>query len=181
MIVDGYCDVCGSPAGAAPFGPAAVSAASPAPADEPGPTAVRGEPGFSPKPKSGSPITACTQPGCIGMIVDGYCDLCGSPAGAALFAPAAASAASPAPTDEPGPTAVPAPTPVPGPIDEEIPTQRIPPVIDVEGSREVEATPPRVSPRLPISRRATPPRLSPRLPISRGPTPRLPVHSMTTQ
>jgi hypothetical protein len=87
------------------------------------------------------------------MIVDGYCDVCGSPAGAAPFLPAAASAASPAPTDEAGPTAVPAPTPVPGltavpaptpaapgPIDEEIPTQPIPRVIDVEGSREVEAT-----------------------------------------
>jgi hypothetical protein len=85
-------------------------------------------------------MTACTQPGCIGMIVDGYCDLCGSPAGAAPFLPAAASAASPAPTDEPGLTAVPAPTPAPGPIDEQIPTQRIPPMIDVEGSREVEAT-----------------------------------------
>jgi hypothetical protein len=140
MIVDDYCDICGSPAGAAPFVPAAASAASPAPTDEPGPTAVRREPGFFPEPKSGSLMTACTQPGCIGVIVDDYCDICGSPAGAAPFVPAAASAASPAPTDEPGPTAVPAPTPAPGPIDEEIPTQRIPPVIDVEGSREVEAT-----------------------------------------
>jgi hypothetical protein len=41
-IVDRYCDVCGSPAAAAPFVPAgsAASAASPAPADEPGLTAV---------------------------------------------------------------------------------------------------------------------------------------------
>ena len=79
-------------------------------------------------------MTACTQPGCIGMIVDGYCDVCGSPAGAVPFLPAAVSAAPPAPTDEPGLTAA------PGPIDEEIPTQRIPRMIDVEGSREVEAT-----------------------------------------
>jgi len=34
---------------------------------------------------------------------------------------------------------------------------------------------------LPISRRPTPPRVSPRLPISEQPTPRLPVHNMTTQ
>jgi hypothetical protein len=135
-IVDGYCDVCGSPAGAAPFVPAAASVASPVPAEELGPTAVRREPGFSPKPKSGSLMTSCTQPGCTGMIVDGYCDVCGSPAGAVAFVPAAASVASPAPADEPGPTAVPAPTPVPAltavpastptPVSEEIPTQRIP-------------------------------------------------------
>jgi serine/threonine-protein kinase PknG len=24
--------------------------------------------------------TACTQPGCTGSILDGYCDVCGSPA-----------------------------------------------------------------------------------------------------
>ena len=30
-------------------------------------------------------MTACTQPGCTGRIVDGYCDVCGSPAGAAPF------------------------------------------------------------------------------------------------
>ena len=122
MIIDDYCDVCGSPAGAVPFVPAAVSAASPAPADEPGPRAVGGESGFPAKPKSGSPMTACTQPGCTGMIIDDYCDVCGSPAGAVPFVPAAVSAASPVP----GLTAVPAPTPAPGPIDEQIPTQRIP-------------------------------------------------------
>jgi hypothetical protein len=124
--VDGYCDVCGSPAGAVPFVPAAALAASPVPANEPGLTAVRQEPGLPPKPKSGSLMTGCTQPGCTGMIVDGYCDLCGSPASAVPFVPAAASAASPALADKPGLTAVPAPTPAPGPIDEEIPTQRIP-------------------------------------------------------
>ena len=52
-------------------------------------------------------MTACTQPGCTGRIVDGYCDVCGSPAGAAPFVPAgaAASPASPAPADEPSLTA----------------------------------------------------------------------------
>jgi serine/threonine-protein kinase PknG len=49
-IVDGYCDVCGSPA-------AAPSQATAAPA-----------------------TGACTQPGCTGTYVDGYCDVCGSPA-----------------------------------------------------------------------------------------------------
>ena len=24
-------------------------------------------------------MTRCTQPGCTGTIVDGYCDVCGSP------------------------------------------------------------------------------------------------------
>ena len=124
-IVDGYCDVCGGPAGAAPFVPAgsAASAVAPAPAEAPGPTAVRREPGFSPKPKNSSLITGCTQPRCIGMIVDGYCDVCGSPADAVPFIAAAASAASPAPADEPGLTAVPSSTPTP--VNEEIPTQRI--------------------------------------------------------
>jgi hypothetical protein len=124
MIVDGYCEVCGSPA-AVPFVPAAASAASPAPADAPGLTAVRREPGFLPKPKSGSLMTACTQPGCTSTIVDNYCEVCGSPAGADPFFPAASSASA-APADEPALTAVPAPTPAPVPIDEEIPTQRIP-------------------------------------------------------
>ena len=124
-IVDGYCDVCGGPAGAAPFVPAgsAASAVAPARAEEPGPTAVRREPGFSPKPKNSTLITGCTQPRCIGTIVDGYCDVCGSPADAVPFIAAAASAASPAPADEPGLTAVPSSTPAP--VNEEIPTQRI--------------------------------------------------------
>ena len=43
-------------------------------------------------------MTGCTQRGCAGTIVDGYCDVCGSPAGAPPFIPAvaAASASSPA-------------------------------------------------------------------------------------
>jgi hypothetical protein len=76
--------------------------------------------------ETGSPMTACKQPGCTGMVIDGYCDVCGSPAGAVPFLPAAVSAASPAPADQLGPTAVPAPSPAPGPIGEEILTQRIP-------------------------------------------------------
>ena len=56
--------------------------------------------------RNGGLMTACTQPGCNSTIVDNYCEVCGSPAGAAPFFPrAAASATSPAPTDEPGLTA----------------------------------------------------------------------------
>jgi len=37
-----------------------------------------------------SPAPACTQPGCPGHIVDGYCDVCGMPGAATPAAPAAA-------------------------------------------------------------------------------------------
>jgi hypothetical protein len=52
-------------------------------------------------------MTACTQPGCTGTIVDDYCDVCGSPAGAPPFVPAgaAASALSPGRAAGPGLTA----------------------------------------------------------------------------
>jgi hypothetical protein len=94
-------------------------------------------------------MRACMQPDCTGTIVDGYCDVCGSPATAAPFIPAeaAASVTSPAPVDEPGLTAVPASTPAPAPVDEEIPTlfdlrwsPETTDSIDIQGSREVEAT-----------------------------------------
>ena len=94
-------------------------------------------------------MRACTQPGCTGRIVDGYCDVCGSPAGAAPCVPAgaAASPASPAPADEPSLTAVPASTPAPAPVDEGIPTlfdlrwsPETTDSIDIQGSREVDAT-----------------------------------------
>ncbi|MBB3327650.1 serine/threonine-protein kinase [Microlunatus antarcticus] len=60
-IVDGWCDVCGSPG---------TAAAAPAPA----PRSTVGPP---PAVASGR----CTQPGCTGTVVDGYCDVCGTPAG----------------------------------------------------------------------------------------------------
>src|SRR4051812_12102539 len=56
--------------------------------------------------RKGCLMTACTQPGCTGRIVDGYCDVCGSPAGAVPFVPAAVSATSPAPAVEAGLTGV---------------------------------------------------------------------------
>jgi hypothetical protein len=129
-IVDDYCDVCGSPAGAAQFVPAGSAASS----------------GIPLRPNNPL-MLACTQQGCTGMIVDGYCDVCGSPEGAAPFVPAgsAASAASPAPADEPGLPAVPASTPrASGPVNDtilDLPwSTKTTDWIDIEESREVEAT-----------------------------------------
>jgi len=131
-IVDGYCNVCGSPAVAAPFVPAeaAASRASATMSDEPGLTAVGLGSGVSPEPKNEGLNSACTQPGCTGSIVDGYCDVCGNPAGVVPFVPAeaVASTESSAPADEPALTAGPALTRASASVDEEIPTQRIPPV-----------------------------------------------------
>ena len=99
--------------------------------------------------RNGVSMTACRQPGCTGTIVDGYCDVCGSPASAAPFvsAAAAASVKSPATADERGLTAVPPPTPAPAPVDEGIPTlfdlrwsPETTDSIEIQGSREVEAT-----------------------------------------
>ncbi len=58
-ILDGYCDVCGSP-GPASAGPSGAAATS---------TGIDHR--WRPR--------RCTQPGCSGTIVDGYCDVCGSP------------------------------------------------------------------------------------------------------
>ncbi|MCG8154420.1 hypothetical protein GUY44_28380, partial [Pimelobacter simplex] len=42
---------------------------------------------------------ACTQPGCTGSIVDGYCDVCGMPGTGGTTSPAAAATpAAPAST-----------------------------------------------------------------------------------
>ena len=67
-IVDGYCDVCGSPG--APATPplnadAVTSTVATAPVLPPTADGAR-----------------CTQPGCTGTVVDGYCDVCGTPAAA---------------------------------------------------------------------------------------------------
>lgn len=70
-IVDGYCMVCGMPGGPAQTAPAAPSASSTAPtvmSHGPAPVVASGR---------------CSQPGCPGTIADGYCTVCGSPAGAA--------------------------------------------------------------------------------------------------
>ncbi|MDO5501142.1 MAG: tetratricopeptide repeat protein, partial [Propionibacteriaceae bacterium] len=93
-IADGYCDVCGMPAGTlgAP-GSAPASATSAAPTSTapsgPGPAAaapttaqqlkLQARPGGRPSAASGR----CPMPGCGGEIRDGYCDICGSPPDAA--------------------------------------------------------------------------------------------------
>jgi polyisoprenyl-teichoic acid--peptidoglycan teichoic acid transferase len=75
-IVDGYCDVCGSPA-AATIGPATPTQPSDAQTTSPTkPNPTKGHPDSSDAP--------CTQSGCPGTIVDGYCDVCGSPAAATI-------------------------------------------------------------------------------------------------
>src|SRR5512133_332077 len=108
-IVDGYCDVCGSPAGAVPFVPAgsAASAASPAHAVDAGLTAVGRASGTSPRPNNGL-MPACTQPGCTGTIVDpATTEICTLALPVALaISGSAASAASPAPAVDAGLTAV---------------------------------------------------------------------------
>ncbi len=73
-ILDGYCDVCGSPGD-----PGAVATAT-----SNVPTATVGTPatGTTPRPAvvDGTP---CAQPGCTGKILDGYCDVCGTAADSA--------------------------------------------------------------------------------------------------
>ncbi|MDN5746080.1 MAG: serine/threonine protein kinase, partial [Nocardioidaceae bacterium] len=65
-ILDGYCDVCGmaadsmASAGGPPAAPASPAAALTK-------SAVEGR-------------DPCHQPGCTGKVLDGYCDVCGSPA-----------------------------------------------------------------------------------------------------
>src|SRR5947208_2660079 len=80
-IVDGYCDVCGSP------GPAAATTASTAttPAYVSPPRVAGAAPAAPPAPAPAAVGNGarCTQPGCTGTIVDGYCDVCGSPPAAA--------------------------------------------------------------------------------------------------
>ncbi|WP_295697644.1 serine/threonine-protein kinase [Lapillicoccus sp.] len=57
-ILDGYCDVCGTPASAPPAAPVAPAGSAT------GATSATG---------------ACQEPGCQGTVVDGYCDVCGTP------------------------------------------------------------------------------------------------------
>ncbi len=84
-VVDGYCDVCGMPGGDS--SPGLVTGAS-APSSTIGaaPSSTNDAAASAAGALDGS---ACRQPGCTGTIVDGYCDVCGSPPGA----PAAESAA----------------------------------------------------------------------------------------
>ncbi len=87
-IVDGYCDICGSPPAAGSAGPSGPSSAAPpvaanTPTGRAPATAHRMTATPIPQPPVG-PGTAvgtspCRQPGCGGTVVDGYCDFCGLP------------------------------------------------------------------------------------------------------
>lgn len=91
-IVDGYCDICGSP-----------GAEQAAAATGPTPSAATTAPTAASAAADG---TRCSQPGCSGTIADGYCDVCGTPGFASTdsggSAPAAAAPAPPSatPTDD---------------------------------------------------------------------------------
>ncbi len=81
-ILDGYCDVCGTPGAAPPTAPAPSTAPAP-PAqttseeEEPITPAARPQPQHQSAVPNGTP---CGQPGCTGHILDGYCDVCGTAA-----------------------------------------------------------------------------------------------------
>ena len=88
-IVDGYCDVCGMPS---PGGAHSAAAASITPAGPSVPPSLHVGPrppsppsrprGIPQQPVAKVPTGRCRMPGCTGSIIDGYCDVCGSPAGA---------------------------------------------------------------------------------------------------
>ncbi|MFL6063043.1 MAG: tetratricopeptide repeat protein [Friedmanniella sp.] len=102
-IADGYCDVCGMPATPAPSPPDPVVRAAPAAAS---PTL-----GLPASTALGRPVGSCQEPGCGGSYVDGYCDVCGSPAPASAAAGSSAALAPAAPsgaTADPGGAADPA-------------------------------------------------------------------------
>ena len=76
-IIDGYCDVCGMPGTP---GSGDVSAVTPAIATVATPPPPRPRTSAKPPaPPSHREGLACKQPGCTGTIVDGYCDVCGTP------------------------------------------------------------------------------------------------------
>lgn len=60
----GYCVQCGV-------------AASTSPPPAPPPASAPAVP--APRPPAAVPDDGCRQPGCTGSIMDGYCDVCGSP------------------------------------------------------------------------------------------------------
>ncbi|HYI53708.1 MAG TPA: serine/threonine protein kinase, partial [Microlunatus sp.] len=84
-IVDGYCDVCGSPGSTSGTSALAQSVVASASA-----TAT----------PSGQRTGGCRQPGCTGSIVDGYCDVCGTPGDASPAPLAAGSSSTAASGDE---------------------------------------------------------------------------------
>lgn len=90
-IVDGYCDVCGMPGAGGTSTPAAASPiADSGTVKAPIAAAVAGNP-------ASVAASTCQQPGCTGTILDGYCDVCGTPAvpGARVAEAAALAEAQP--------------------------------------------------------------------------------------
>jgi len=87
-IVDGYCTVCGSPGTGGAASPGNIAAASGPPAVAAARTSTAPT-STAPTSTAGSPTAAkgpggpCQQPGCHGQVVDGYCNVCGAPAGSA--------------------------------------------------------------------------------------------------
>lgn len=79
-ILDGYCDTCGMPgAGGASSGVPTAVDQSAGDAGVGGVGTVATAPP-SPAAQRAANGTACRQPGCTGSILDGYCDVCGTPA-----------------------------------------------------------------------------------------------------
>ncbi|GAB2765763.1 serine/threonine-protein kinase [Nocardioides salsibiostraticola] len=73
-LLDGYCDTCGM-APSSDVAPAASTATSPGLAN-PGATRTGSS---NASATSGGSAGACGQAGCAGSLLDGYCDVCGSP------------------------------------------------------------------------------------------------------
>jgi phospholipase C len=84
------------------------------------------------------PMTDCSEPGCTGVIVDDYCDVCGSPASAPDSVPAGAAAS----TAAPAPAAHSAPTPVPRVADAESATDAVPATTGDAAQSATETAPP---------------------------------------
>src|SRR5215212_433342 len=108
-IVDDYCDICGMPASAADSVRPEAGAAPAKPELVPPKTAAAAAPAVG--PTAVPQLTACSQPGCNGTIVDDYCDVCGMPASAPDSVPPETAATVPAP---PAPRPAPAATTPPG-------------------------------------------------------------------
>ena len=93
-IIDGYCDVCGMPGAT---GTGDVSAVTPVVATIATPPPPRPRTSAKPPaPPSHREGLACKQPGCSGTIVDGYCDVCGTPSVPSEVTPGAMGGESPA-------------------------------------------------------------------------------------
>lgn len=76
----GYCDVCGLPPSPGHQARPTSGTAQPQGDPAPGRTAAAVPVSAPSTPRMGTPSGLCSQPGCGGTIIDGYCDRCGQPA-----------------------------------------------------------------------------------------------------